>query len=625
MQTLNVTELDFDAIKQNLISYFSTSNSEFKDWNYSGSGLNQLLDILAYNTHYNAMLAHMALNETFIDSAQLRSSVVSNAKLVGYIPRSKSASTARLSLTLTYNTGVPIQSTGIILPRGTRFKTIQNNNTYYFVNLDETIIPNVSGSNQYKKTIDVHQGTIDTKRYQVNSVTDRLVYQIDDVNIDMSTLIVRVYDSSTSLNANVYTKYTEANIGEIGSGSQIYFADENIYGKYQISFGNDVFGKRPNNLSVVEIEYLTTSGADANGAGVFSLIDNVTVQNANYSQNSIITINNAGSGSDKEDIESIRFNAPASYVSQNRAVTADDYKTLILSNFSAAQSIAVWGGEDNDPPQYGKTFLCIKPKEALTLTDIQEDSIRAILKPKKVLSMITEFVDPTYINLTLDVFFKYNAGKTNLSKGEIENKIRETVITFNSTYLEQFDGVFRHSSLLRTIDNYSPAILNSLVRVYISNLSGSFIIDPQNQQRNVLQFNMPLSNDEYGHTIINCTPFNIKATQCYLGDESISGDSTYRRLYTYYVDQATSNRIKINTNCGKINVLTGKFEIDSIYADDYHDVILDIIPASNDIAPKRNQLIRIDSTRLSVYAENDTIAIGGSSRNAEYTTFKRDR
>jgi len=625
MQTLNVTELDFDAIKQNLISYFSTSNSEFKDWNYSGSGLNQLLDILAYNTHYNAMLAHMALNETFIDSAQLRSSVVSNAKLVGYIPRSKSASTARLSLTLTYGVGVPIQSTGIILPRGTRFKTIQNNNTYYFVNLDETIIPNVSGSNQYKKTVDVHQGTIDTKRYQVNSVTDRLVYQIDDANIDMSTLIVRVYDSSTSLNANVYTKYTEANIGETGSESRIYFADENIYGKYQISFGNDVFGKRPNNLSVVEIEYLTTSGADANGAGVFSLIDNVTVQNANYSQNSIITINNAGSGSDKEDIESIRFNAPASYVSQNRAVTADDYKTLILSNFSAAQSIAVWGGEDNDPPQYGKTFLCIKPKEALTLTDIQEDSIRAILKPKKVLSMITEFVDPTYINLTLDVFFKYNAGKTNLSKGEIENKIRETVITFNSTYLEQFDGVFRHSSLLRAIDNYSPAVLNSLVRVYISNLSGSFIIDPQNQQRNVLQFNMPLSNDEYGHTIINCTPFNIKATQCYLGDESISGDSTYRRLYTYYVDQATANRIKINTNCGKINVLTGKFEIDSIYADDYYDIILDIMPASNDIAPKRNQLIRIDSTRLSVYAENDTIAIGGSSRNAEYTTFKRDR
>lgn len=625
MQTLNVTELDFDAIKQNLISYFSTSNSEFKDWNYSGSGLNQLLDILAYNTHYNAMLAHMALNETFIDSAQLRSSVVSNAKLVGYIPRSKSASTARLSLTLTYATTVPIQSTGIILPRGTRFKTIQNSNTYYFVNLDETIIPNVSGSNQYKQTIDVHQGTIDTKRYQVNSVTDRLVYQIDDANIDMSTLIVRVYDSSTSLNANVYTKYTEANIGEIGSGSQIYFADENIYGKYQISFGNDVFGKRPNNLSVVEIEYLTTSGADVNGAGVFSLIDNVTVQNANYSQNSIITINNAGSGSDKEDIESIRFNAPASYVSQNRAVTADDYKTLILSNFSAAQSIAVWGGEDNDPPQYGKIFLCIKPKEALTLTDIQEDSIRAILKPKKVLSMATEFINPTYINLTLDVFFKYNTGKTNLSKGEIENKIRETVITFNSTYLEQFDGVFRHSSLLRAIDNYSPAVLNSLVRVYVSNLSGSFIIDPQNQQRNVLQFNMPLSNDEYGHTIINCTPFNIKATQCYLGDESIFGDVTYRRLYTYYVDQTTSNRIKINTNCGKINVLTGKFEIDSIYADDYYDVILDIVPASNDIAPKRNQLIRIDSTRLSVYAENDTIAIGGSSRNAEYTTFKRDR
>ena len=425
------------------------------------------------------MLAHRALNETVIDSAQLRSSVVSNAKLVGYIPRSKSAATARLTLTLTYAPSVLIQSSGILLPRGTRFKTVLNDNIYYFVNLDETVLPHVSGSNQYTRNIDIHQGTVDTKRYQVNSVTERLVYQIDDANIDMSTLIVRVYDSVSSSTATTYTKYTEANIGEIGSNSQIYFADENIYGKYQISFGNNVFGKRPNNLSVVEIEYLTTSGADSNGANLFSLVDNVSVLNNNYSQNTITVVSASGSGSDKEDIESVRFNAPASFVSQNRAVTADDYKTLILASFAAAQSVAVWGGEDNDPPQYGKTFLCIKPTESLTLSDIQEDAIRAILRPKKVLSIGIEFSDPTYINLTLDVFFKYNDSKTNLSKGEIENEIRQTVIAFNTTYLEQFDGVFRHSSLLRAIDNYSPAVLNSMVRVYVSNLSGTFVIDPQ--------------------------------------------------------------------------------------------------------------------------------------------------
>jgi len=625
MQTLNVTELDFDAIKQNLISFFSTTDSPFKDWNYSGSGLNQLLDVLAYNTHYNAMLAHMALNETFIDSAQLRSSVVSNAKLVGYIPRSKSATTARISLTLTYAAAVPIQTSGIILPRGTRFKSVVNETAYYFVNLDEISMPNISGSNQYAKTIDIHQGSIDTKRYQVNSVTDRLVYQIDDENIDMSTLIVRTYDSLTALTSNVYTKYTEANIGEVDANSLIYFADENIFGKYQISFGNNVFGKRPSNLSIIEIEYLTTSGSVANGATTFLLIDNVAVSNTNYSQNTITTINNGGSGSDKEDIESIRFNAPASYVSQNRAVTADDYKTLILTNFPAAQSVAVWGGEDNDPPQYGKTFLCVKPTETLTLTDIQKDAIRAILKPKKVLSVAIEFSDPTYIPLTLDVFFKYNAGKTNFSKGEIENAIRDTVMAFDLSNLQKFDGVFRHSALLRSIDNYSAAILNSLVRVYVSNPAGSFIIDPQNQQRTVLTFNMPLSNDDYGHTIVRCDPFNIKGVQSFLGDEAISGDSTYRRLYTYYLDAETTDRIKINTDVGEINVLTGKFEIDAIFADDNYDIILDIMPASNDIAPKRNQLIRIDSTRLSVFGEVDTIAIGGSSRNAEYTTFKRDR
>ena len=164
-----------------------------------------------------------------------------------------------------------------------------------------------------------------------------------------------------------------------------------------------------------------------------------------------------------------------------------------------------------------------------------------------------------------------------------------------------------------------------MVRVYVSNLSGTFVIDPQNQQRTVLQFNMPLSNDQSGHTIVNCTGFKIKSTECFLGDESITGDSTYRRLYTYYIDSDTNSRIKINANAGNINVVTGKFEIDSIYADDYYDIILDIIPASNDIAPKRNQLITINTAKLSVYAENDSIAVGGSSRNADYTTFKRDR
>jgi len=615
-QTLNVTELDFDTIKQNLINYFTATDSPFKDWNYAGSGLNQLVDVLAYNTHYNAMLAHMALNETFIDSAQLRSSVVSNAKLVGYVPRSKAAAAA--SLTVSFNgTGVSY----ITLPRGSNFKTSLDGKTYVFLNLDELVIPKDVGRTTYTSTIEVHQGSIETKRFQVNNVSDKLTYQIDDDNIDISTLIVRVYNSTSQQTADIYTPFTEVNIGSIDGTSQIYMLNENVYGKYQIEFGNNIFGKRPSNLSIIEVEYLTTAGADCNGAVSFQYISSLPT--GTTSVLAVTTSSNATGGNAKEGIESIRFNAPNSFVTQNRAVTADDYKTIISAKFPSTQSIAVWGGEENDPPQYGKAFICVKPKDALYLTASQKAEILDIVKYKKVLSITPEFVSPEYINLSLDVLFKYNNSKTNLSKGELEGKIYTQVENFDAAYLESFDGVFRHSSLLKTIDTYSPAILNSLVRVYVSK---SFVVDPQNVGKTTLSYGTGLTNDEYGHTIISSSTFYIKSTQCYYGDEAIDGDTTYRRVYTYYLD-LTSARVKISSDAGRINIVTGKVELNELYIDggDALTITLNLLPASNDIAPKKNQLIKIDMNQVSVTGEVDSIAIGGSSRAIDYNTFKRDR
>ena len=615
-QTLNVTELDFDAIKKNLIDYFTSGNSQFKDWNYVGSGLNQLVDVLAYNTHYNAMLAHMALNETFIDSAQLRSSVVSNAKLIGYTPRSKASAAA--SLTVSF---VGDGRSYITLPRGSNFKTSLNSKTYVFLNLDELVINKDVGTNSYTETIEVHQGSIETKRFQVNNVSDKLTYQIDDDAIDISTLIVRVYNSGSQQTADIYTPFTEVNIGSVNGDSQIYLLNENVYGKYQIEFGNNIFGKRPNNLSIIEIEYLTTAGVDSNGATAFQYISSLPTGTTSVLP--IVTVSTATGGNSKEDIESIRFNAPNSFVSQNRAVTADDYKTIITAKFPSTQSIAVWGGEDNDPPQYGKAFICVKPKDALYLTAAQKAEILAIVKYKKVLSITPEFVDPEYINLSLDVLFKYNSSKTNLSKGELEGKIYTLVQLFDTAYLESFDGVFRHSSLLKTIDSYSPAILNSLVRVYVSK---SFVVDAQNQSKNTIYYNTSLINDEYGHVIISSTPFYIKGNQCYYSDEAITGDAEYHRVYTYYLG-TDGTQVKINSDAGRINLLTGKVELAELYVDGGAalTITLNMLPASNDIAPKKNQLIKIDMNQVSVTGEVDSIAIGGSSRSVDYNTFKRDR
>jgi len=615
-QTLNVTELDFDTIKQNLKNYFTTTDSPFKDFNYTGSGLNQLLDVLAYNTHYNAMLAHLALNETFIDSAQLRSSVVSNAKLVGYIPRSKASSVA--SLTVSF---VGDGRAYITLPRGSAFKTSLDSKTYVFVTLDELIINKVAGQNLYTKTIDVNQGSIETKRFQVNNVSEKLTYQIDDENIDFSTLIVRVYNSDSQLTPDIYTPFTEVNIGSINGTSQIYLFNENIYGKYQIEFGNNIFGKRPNNLSIIEVEYLTTTGINSNGATSFVYIS--ALPTGTSSILTIATVSAATGGNSKEDIDSIRFNAPNSFVSQNRAVTADDYKTIITAKFPSTQSIAVWGGEDNDPPQYGKAFICLKPKDALFLTATQKAQILEIVKFKKVLSITPEFVDPEYINLSLDVLFKYNNTKTNFSKGELEGKIYTAVEEFGIAYLESFDGVFRHSALLKTIDSYSPAILNSLVRVYVSK---SFVVDPQNVSTTIIDYGTPLTINDDGHIIISSSSFNIKGLQSFYGCAAIVGDAVYHRVYTYYlgVDGA---RVEINSEAGRINLLTGKVELAELFIDggDILTITLNMLPASNDIAPKKNQLIRIDMDQVSVSGEVDSIAIGGSSRTIDYNTFKRDR
>ena len=615
-QTLNVTELDFDTIKQNLKNYFTTTDSPFKDFNYTGSGLNQLLDVLAYNTHYNAMLAHLALNETFIDSAQLRSSVVSNAKLVGYIPRSKASSVA--SLTVSF---VGDGRAYITLPRGSAFKTSLDSKTYVFVTLDELIINKVAGQNLYTKTIDVNQGSIETKRFQVNNVSEKLTYQIDDENIDFSTLIVRVYNSDSQLTPDIYTPFTEVNIGSINGTSQIYLFNENIYGKYQIEFGNNIFGKRPNNLSIIEVEYLTTTGINSNGATSFVYIS--ALPTGTSSILTIATVSAATGGNSKEDIDSIRFNAPNSFVSQNRAVTADDYETIITAKFPSTQSIAVWGGEDNDPPQYGKAFICLKPKDALFLTATQKAQILEIVKFKKVLSITPEFVDPEYINLSLDVLFKYNNTKTNFSKGELEGKIYTAVEEFGIAYLESFDGVFRHSALLKTIDSYSPAILNSLVRVYVSK---SFVVDPQNVSTTIIDYGTPLTINDDGHIIISSSSFNIKGLQSFYGCAAIVGDAVYHRVYTYYlgVDGA---RVEINSEAGRINLLTGKVELAELFIDggDILTITLNMLPASNDIAPKKNQLIRIDMDQVSVSGEVDSIAIGGSSRTIDYNTFKRDR
>jgi hypothetical protein len=621
-QSVAVTELDFDAIKASLIDYFKTQDSPFKDWDYNGSGLNLLIDVLAHNTHYNAILAHMAVNESFIDSAQLRQNVVSAAKLIGYTPRSAVAAKATIACSL------PPRADSIneyVIPAGSLFYSNITDRTknrgYKFTNLNDIVCSKNSSGLLVANNVEIRQGEIVTKRIQINSAQSNNEYIIDDKNIDLRTLKVAVFQNGRSEINEVYTKFSDINT--VTSSSPIYFIYENYSGNYVISFGNGKFGKKPDNLNVLELTYLITDGDGANGSNIFSYSS--FYDSTKITKVDLFTIDRALGGADRESTSSIKYNAPLQYISQNRAVTADDYKTLIHGNFPDVKSISVWGGEENEPPQYGKVFISIRKNKNINyesdfLTYEQKQEVLAYLSDKKVLSILPEIVDPEYVNIVLDVLFKYNRNLTTYTKVQLENIVKNTISDFNTQYLDSFDGVFRHSFLTKTIDGSNPSILNSHVRIYISKSATLLVNSPE---KITLKYGVPLTVDN-DVTIINSSGWEYNGVTYYIGDTKNDTSNDIRSLFIYYYD---SNNIPIvkEKNVGKITLSTGILELNPVFVDENVTLTLDLIPLSNDLAPKRNQLIQIDTSRLNVYGEVDTIAVGGSTGAVEYTTFSRDR
>lgn len=650
---LDVTELDFDTIKSNLINYFKNTEP-FKDYDYSGSGLNQLLDVLSYNTHYNAMLAHTAVNESFIDTAQIRSSVVSNAKLLGYVPRSKTAPSINVKVEFAPAPGpdnLSNPNTYITLPRGSNFKAPYGDNTFIYTTLDDYKLELDASTSRYTGTnILLKEGSLRTNTFALSNNNDKNVYQIDDDNIDISSMVVRVYDNGNASSFEVYRNFTtieltnESNLAV----APLYFLSENAYGKYQISFSNTgTFGKKPPNLGIVEIQYLTTTGSESNGAKTFGYISPTILYTSSQSNTTpMSTVDSFGNvifeksfgGNERETIDSIRLNAPASFVAQNRAVTANDYKSLIYSNFSIAKSIAVWGGENNIPPQYGNVYISIQPQtddvnDGVTLTPLEKQAVLTFLDTKKILSISPVLVDPQRISLVLDVLFKYNNNLSVLSKNQLENKVRNVINTFNNDTLDSFEKVFRHSTLLRVIDTSDPAILNSLVRVFVSkkiDIQSESIINNQvlQPERITIDFGTSLTVLD-GKTIASFEGYSYRGRTIYLGDEP-SNDANIRNVFQYTLENGLVTKFKSANGVedppiGTIDLDKGILSITSLEADETVTVYIDVIPSSNDIAPKRNQLLTIDTSRLNLTGDVDTIASGGSSRAVDYQPFSRER
>ena len=618
---LNVTELDFDQIKDNLKNYLK-NQSEFNDFNFEGSSLNVLLDVLAYNTHYNAMAAHYALNEAFLDSAQIRGNVVTRAKLLGYTPRSILAGRATVNIEIDA-TNESVKPESLVLKRGTKLRSTLSGIRYDFALLNNESATLNSATNKYTfNNISIVQGTLKSLLYRVDNDIDNQKFQLADTDADTSTLRVRVQDNERSTSYNIYTKFES--LLSVDSKSQVYYLQENPGGKYEIYFGDGITGKKPVNDNIVTLDYIYTHGEEANGASTFVFNDTIPQLTGSFS-NTITTVSNSSGGNPPETIESIRFNAPLTFTAQNRAVTAEDYRSIILKGFANISSISTWGGEDNDPADFGTVYIAIKPLTAETLTSAEKLAIKdTVLKGKNIVSITPEIVDPNFTNLELDVFFKYNPNITDRTSVELQNVVRDVISDYNFNNLNKFDGVFRHSQILKLIDSADPSILNSTIRPYMYKNIVAGTTDTDNVFN--ISFASPLyESGDSSNFLISSTAFKISTggADHFFGDIPITG-SNNRQVMIYKV--VDGKNITVINNAGTIIPSSGKVSLNNFTTSSSNTSIrITAIPNSLDIAPKRDQLINIDQAFVSITAQVDTISTAGSSGSIDYSVNSRLR
>jgi hypothetical protein len=598
---INVTELDFDQIKTNLKTFLS-GQTEFQDYDFEGSAMAVLIDVLAYNTHYNALYNNMAINEMYLDSARKRNSVVSLSKMLGYSPRSATCSTAKVTVTVNLqNTSV----SNLVLPGYSQFNTTIEGNNYTFYTRGSITATSTTGVFSFQD-IEITEGTPLSFNYTVDPGTR---FIIPNANVDLSTLRVRVQDQQSS---GTFTTYYQADtLVNVDSVSNVYWVKEIDNELYELTFGDDNLGKKLSNGNVVYLNYFSSSLDAPNGARVFSYSGGSLGAGSTMS---IVTTASATNGAASEDIDSIRFNAPRMYASQNRAVTPDDYKALVYSLFSDAASVSCWGGEDNNPPVYGKIYLCVKPKTADKLTTTQKSElISTILKSRNVVSVIPVIVDPEYINIAITSTVYYNEQATTKTASDIASLVTNTINAYDVNELDRFDGVFRYSKLSRLIDASDPSITNNITTIL---LRRALVVRYNTSAQYLLNMINPIWSSGQPEESFKSTGFYITGSDeiHYLDDDGVQ----YVRLFKY-----GQNGIKVivNANIGTIDYAKGIVDIRNLNISALADLDLEISirPLSNDVVSALTQIAHIPPEHLNITAIPDPTATGDLRGGYNYT------
>ena len=427
---LDVTELDFDRIKSNLKT-FMKNQTEFTDYDFEGSGLNALLDVLSYNTHYLAMNMNMVANESFLDTASTRSAVVSHAKTLGYIPNSPRAPVAFINVTLnnsTTDSSAFEELNTATIPIGTVFTTQMDDVNYQFVTVSEHTINKVDDVLSFTN-IPIYEGTYVTNRYTVNNQNVDQKFYLADRNGDTSTLVVDVFDSATSTSSTTFTLATDTTL--TSSTSNVFFLQESVDGKFEIYFGDGITGRALSDGNIVRLRYVVTNKTLANGATSFS----TTATISGITNVTVATVSNASGGAESESIQSIKFNAPLDYAAQGRAVTVNDFKAIVPKVYANTKSVQVYGGEDNDVPTFGKVYISIVPTTGSITAAAKAQIVKDLKTTYTIASVSPEVVDPEYTKLRLNVTFTYNSKNTIKPKETLESNVLTTITNFNNNNL----------------------------------------------------------------------------------------------------------------------------------------------------------------------------------------------
>jgi len=619
---LQITELDYDQILNNLIT-FMKADPTFSDYDFSGSGLRLLARVLAYVTFYNNYYVTAAVNESFLDTAQLRSSIVSHAKMLGYRAHGTQSAVISTNVTAVMST---TSATSVTLPKNTKFELANDTSYVFYTTQDTALLQNTTSANNYEASaVELVEGRPATYQFtvDVNDPTQRFV--LPNANADFSHINVVVQESAS---ANTRTTFVQpTSLGLVNNANAIFLVSEAYNGYPELTFGNGVVGKKLQHGNIVIADYYISRGANGNGIrGPFRINDTsinglVRGVTATIDANTVVSYN----GSDAEDVDQIRFAAPLAYSAQNRCVTADDYKSLILATYGESiAAINVFGGEDGDPndtqerPAYGHVYIALKPKVGLRFTDSTHNIImRTVVTPHSMIGIIPEIVLPDYVYIVVATQALYDSKATTRSVDALKTAIASSISAYATTAIEKFDTAFRFSRLARAIDDTDPAISSSLTRVELQKR-----VYPTLNSTNTLtlKFGVPLlrngntsvilpatkaTGHRFSHAAANGTAF----TNCYFAESN----SVLQIVATATTNTSTGAQslVVVRDAVGTVNTTTGVVTvtgfIPTLIEDSALDVRLNALPLRSDLVPSLNRLFTVDANTISVAVGDDAV------------------